>query len=97
MTRLKLKKKVRASSHRLLRIRNAAFGADFEAQRDGFLDVFQRLRFGFTLTHATGNRRTLGYPNSVLIAVKDHRKFHIQRVTDDGTIFKRASNQRIAL
>ena len=82
---------------RFHRKRQAAFRAHFKAERDGLFDVFQRLRFGFALTNAAGNGRTFGNPNSVLIAVNGDRKFHVQCVTDDGTIFKRSSSQRIAL
>ena len=52
------------------------FGADFEAERDGFLDVFERVRLGLALADATGNGRTLGHPHSIFVPVNRHRKFH---------------------
>ena len=52
--------------------RQAAFRAHFEAECDGFLDVFQRLWLGFPLADTTGNCRTLGHPNTVLITFQRH-------------------------
>ena len=54
----------------------AAFHAHFETKRDGFLDVFQRLGLGLALADATGNRRALGHPDSILVAVNRNGKFH---------------------
>ena len=74
----------------------AAFGADFETERDGFLDVLERLRPGLALAHATGNGRAFSDPNAVLVAVKCHRKFHDSCLTHEREVCKRPSGQRMA-
>ena len=62
---------------RFHRERQAAFRAHFETERDGLFDVFQRLRFGFALAHATWNGWALGHPDSIFVPVNGHRKFHV--------------------
>lgn len=49
--------------------RHTAFGTNFEAKRDGFLNILKGLFAGLALTDATGNGGTLGYPYAILIAV----------------------------
>ena len=67
------------------------FSADFEAERDGFLDVLERVRLGLALTDATGNGRTLGHPHSILVTVNRHRKFHGLDLTHGRMVGKRTS------
>ena len=71
--------------------RQAAFGADFEAERDGFLDVLERVRLGLALADAAGNGRTLGHPHSILVPVNRHRKFHGLDLTHGQMVGKRTS------
>lgn len=48
----------------------------FQTGANGLVDILERLLLGLALTYAAGNRRTLGDPHSVFIAIESDSEFH---------------------
>jgi hypothetical protein len=54
----------------------SALGSDFEAKRDGFLNVAQGLLPGSALADAAWDCRAFNDPHAVFVAIQSHLKTH---------------------
>lgn len=69
----------------------APFGAHFQTERDGFLNVLDGLRLGLALTHTARNGRTFGDPHPILVAVNRNGHFQVRWLAGNGVFCKRLS------
>jgi hypothetical protein len=70
------------------RERQTAFSPYFQTKRNGLFNIFDGLRFRLPLADATRNGRTLHHPNSILIPVNGHGKFHNPSLLKLARFFK---------